>query len=386
MAGGGEAAAPRARKKRKTAPSAPSAGSAAAPTAARKRKSARGKTQPSAKHAKAGSGAAERAEQQAAAKAAAKTAKALLKAASAEQSQLQKADEKARKKAAKAAAKAAAAQELRQPPSLKGETATDPLVHQLLKGVAEDFCIKEPVAPERAARRALLGPMLAEEPSPAVLAFCRKWRELAHAAYAKAASLPAAQHAEANLALRLGVVGPEVRGALSAAWLAVPEVGVVARSKARLVLFWNDALQEFKRLNAPVETEPEAPAGEVEHAASDAERDRRVVLVIGGWVAFSLIGRCKKGSAAAQALLPLLKALVIPEGTDGLSLRDPATLFMLARQQFGGLTALTPGAATWLGLELTPTLTLTLTLTLALTLILTLTQVPCTRSTSRSSS
>lgn len=91
------------------------------------------------------------------------------------------------------------------------------MVHQLLKGVAEDFCIKEPVAPERAARRALLGPMLAEEPSPAVLAFCRKWRELAHAAYAKAASLPAAQHAEANLALRLGVVGPEVRGALSAA-------------------------------------------------------------------------------------------------------------------------------------------------------------------------
>ena len=127
-----------------------------------------------------------------------------------------------------------------------------------------------------------------------------------------------------------------------------------------------------------------------------------MVLVIGGWVAFSLIGRCKRGSAAAQALLPLLKALVIPEGTDGLSLRDPATLFMLARQQFGGLTALTPGAATWLGLELPPTppltralalalaLTLALTLALALALALTptllLTQAPCTRSTSRSSS
>jgi len=226
--GGAAAAAPPRKGKKRKAPGAPSARSGAAPPPSEK-KSAPKKKAPrpkKAKGARASGGAGEGDE-------ATKTAEALLQAASAEQRELQAAEEKARKreakKVAKKAAKAAQAEEARKPPSQKGETATDPLVHQLLKGVAEDFCIKESAILERAARRELLGPMLAEEPSGVVLAFCRKWRELAHAAYAKAASLPAAQHAEANLALRLGVVGPEVRGALSTAWLAVPEAGGAAR-------------------------------------------------------------------------------------------------------------------------------------------------------------
>jgi hypothetical protein len=39
--------------------------------------------------------------------------------------------------------------------------------------------------------------------------------------------------------------------------------------------------------------------------------------------------------------LVLLDGLVVPEGVAGLSQRDPAVLYMLARQRFGGLTAIT---------------------------------------------
>ena len=37
----------------------------------------------------------------------------------------------------------------------------------------------------------------------------------------------------------------------------------------------------------------------------------------------------------------LLDGLVVPQGVAGLSQRDPAVLYMLARQRFGGLTAIT---------------------------------------------
>ena len=211
----------------------------------------------------------------------------------------------------------------------------------MLKSVAEEFCADEPAD---AARATLLGPFLAEAPSEAVVAFSGKWREVAHLAYEAASRLSVAQHAEANLKLRLGLAGPEVRQALSRAWLAVPGVEGGDGSKARLVLFWDAALQAFKQLNAPVDEAPPAPAGAADHAASDAARDRRVMAVVGGWAVYSLKGRCKNGSAKDQLLLPLLLELIVPEGAGGLSVRDPATLFLLARQQFGGLTALKPGA------------------------------------------
>jgi hypothetical protein len=221
--GGAAAAAPPRKGKKRKAPGAPSARSGAAPPPSEK-KSAPKKKAPrpkKAKGARASGGAGEGDE-------ATKTAEALLQAASAEQRELQAAEEKARKreakKVAKKAAKAAQAEEARKPPSQKGETATDPLVHQLLKGVAEDFCIKESAILERAARRELLGPMLAEEPSGAVLAFCRKWRELAHAAYDDCSRK---HEAPSQVVVRVRTI------ALSASWAMVYQTSSSACSATR---------------------------------------------------------------------------------------------------------------------------------------------------------
>lgn len=42
--------------------------------------------------------------------------------------------------------------------------------------------------------------------------------------------------------------------------------------------------------------------------------------------------------------MALLDCLIVPEGLAGLSQRDPSVLYMLARQRFGGLTAITKEA------------------------------------------
>ena len=57
-----------------------------------------------------------------------------------------------------------------------------------------------------------------------------------------------------------------------------------------------------------------------------------------------------RASKRDAAMLPLLNKLIIPEGVEGAAdshgLRDPTVLYMLARQQYGGLTALTVQANT----------------------------------------
>ena len=72
------------------------------------------------------------------------------------------------------------------------------------------------------------------------------------------------------------------------------------------------------------------------------------MAVIGGWAVFSLHRRCSKAHAskADRALLPLLELLIVKEGPASQGLKDPAILFLLARQQYGGLTAITPSCLT----------------------------------------
>ena len=65
------------------------------------------------------------------------------------------------------------------------------------------------------------------------------------------------------------------------------------------------------------------------------------MAVVGGWAVFSDRATCKKGGADLQRLLPLFDALIVPEGAGSMDIRDPAVLYLLARQQFGGLTAIT---------------------------------------------
>ena len=95
--------------------------------------------------------------------------KALREAAAAEQRQLA---EQARKaaKAQKAAEKAEEAQARRRAPSAARETATAESTYELLSTAAQEFVDGDTDAVEVAARRALLGPLLAEAPSAPALA------------------------------------------------------------------------------------------------------------------------------------------------------------------------------------------------------------------------
>ena len=100
-------------------------------------------------------------------------AKALKRAAAAEQRQLKAAEEAERKKEA-AAAKAAAVDEEKQarrrPRSADGEMGTAGSTRDMLEAVAERFVAADP--DDRAARRALLAPVFAEEPAAELVEFC----------------------------------------------------------------------------------------------------------------------------------------------------------------------------------------------------------------------
>ena len=166
-------------------------------------------------------------------------AKELKRAAAKEQRQLAEQAAQAQKAAEKAAEKAEEAQARRRAPSAARETATAESTYELLSTAAQEFVDGDTDAVEVAARRALLGPLLADGPPPAaeLLALCERWRAQLHTAYGNATELPVSQHAEANLTLRLEGMGPERRRELSTAWLALPgvvagETGARARCKS----------------------------------------------------------------------------------------------------------------------------------------------------------
>ena len=99
--------------------------------------------------------------------------KALREAAAAEQRQLAEQARKAakaQKAVEKAAEKAEEAQARRRAPSAARETATAELTYELLSTAAQEFVDGDTDAVEVAARRALLGPLLAEAPSAPALA------------------------------------------------------------------------------------------------------------------------------------------------------------------------------------------------------------------------
>ena len=77
---------------------------------------------------------------------------------------------------------------------------------------------------DRDARRALLAPLAAEEPTAELLGFCDYIRGHLHEAYGEATELPSSSWADANLTLRLGAIGPDVRKELSKRWLQLPGV------------------------------------------------------------------------------------------------------------------------------------------------------------------
>ena len=205
-------------------------------------------------------------------------AKALKKAAAAEQRQLKDAEEAERKKEA-AAAKAAAVEEEKQarrrPRSADGETGTADSTRDMLEAVAERFVAED--ADDRAARRALLLPLFAEAPASELLEFCAYVRESFHKAYGDASELPAASWANANLTLRVEAVGPDARKELTRRWLELPSVVAAPASRARLSLFWDEVLQEFKKVNTVRATAMPEAAAPAEGETSG--KDRQVASV-----------------------------------------------------------------------------------------------------------
>jgi hypothetical protein len=72
------------------------------------------------------------------------------------------------------------------------------------------------------------------------------------------------------------------------------------------------------------------------------EEDKQVMAVVSGWAVFSLRGRARKPRSRERAFLPLLDAMVVAGGAAAMAACDPATLYVLARQRYGGLTAVKP--------------------------------------------
>ena len=62
-----------------------------------------------------------------------------------------------------------------------------------------------------------------------------------------------------------------------------------------------------------------------------------------GWAVKTLIDRCRSAKAPDRDLLPFLLRLIVDGGIAGSEdERDPRVLYLLAKQQWGGLTAVTP--------------------------------------------
>ena len=73
-------------------------------------------------------------------------------------------------------------------------------------------------------------------------------------------------------------------------------------------------------------------------------KDRSVMAMVAGWAVFSLRAAATKQGSRMEHLVPLLDAMIVKGGPAAMCQKDPAVLYMLARQQFGGLTAVTPAA------------------------------------------
>ena len=75
----------------------------------------------------------------------------------------------------------------------------------------------------------------------------------------------------------------------------------------------------------------------------------QVMAMVGGWAVFSLLKVASKPSAPAalKVLKPLLQSLVVSGGTAEMGVTDPAVLYLMARQRFGGLTAIKLPVLEW---------------------------------------
>jgi hypothetical protein len=135
-------------------------------------------------------------------------------------------------------------------------------------------------------------------------------------------------------------IGAEVQRELSGAYLDMLAEPRPARARAQLGLFWERVLVRFKLINS---VKAESPVERKINLKADAQ----VSGMIAGWAVGSLLDRCSKprAHAADAALVPLLKRLLVPEWATQ-SERNPVVLNLLARQQFGGLRAVTSSALT----------------------------------------
>ena len=237
------------------------------------------------------------------------------------------------------------------PPTASKETADASSMLDFLKGVAMTFV--EEVQCVRATRVALLAPLLAltvggEPPAPELLELGGAVRGLLHGGFAEGVGYQEAEWQAACSASYFSAVGVVPARRLSQLALATvsEDVRALHGAHAHLDIFWLRVYRAFTSACHEHHRSAVAdmPAAHLEPLQEEGlGDDRQVMGVVGGWAVFSLradYSRARAAKADAQ-LVPLLDQMGIKGGADSSS-TDPAVLYLLARQRFGGLTAITP--------------------------------------------
>ena len=237
------------------------------------------------------------------------------------------------------------------PPTASKETADASSMLDFLKGVAMTFVEEHQCV--RATRVALLAPLLAltvggEPPAPELLELGGAVRGLLHGGFTEGVGYQEAEWQAACSASYFSTVGVVPARRLSQLALATvsKDVRALHGAHAHLDIFWlrvyrafTSACYEHRRAAVA-----DMPAAHLEPLQEEGlGDDRQVMGVVGGWAVFSLradYSRARAAKADAQ-LVPLLDQMGIKGGADSSS-TDPAVLYLLARQRFGGLTAIPP--------------------------------------------
>lgn len=176
-------------------------------------------------------------------------------------------------------------------------------------------------------------PLLAEPPADAVLDFADLCRAKLHVAYGNGVEdFTASQASDANLAVRMQANGSTARREL-ADQLAAAHDTPPTNLRTAFYWLWKAVFEAFVTANAKA-----APAvideGE-QLATPGGSGDRQVCAQVAGWAVYTL----QKDTANAK-YVPLLKKLKVELPSEpSEEPMDPAVAYVLARQHFGGLTA-----------------------------------------------
>ena len=178
-----------------------------------------------------------------------------------------------------------------------------------------------------------LAPLLVDPPADAVLDFADLCRAKLHVAYGNGVEdFTASQASDANLAVRMQANGSVARREL-ADQLATLHETPPANLRTAFYWLWNRVFGSFVKANA--KPAPAVVDEDESLAKPGGGGDRQVCAQVAGWAVFTLMN--DKGNTKYVPLLKKLKAELPSEPSE--EPMDSAVAYVLARQHFGGLTA-----------------------------------------------